>query len=316
MKRIPQLIIDTDMSSDDLMAILYLLSRKECEVLAITVAGTGICHARQGAQNALRMLSLAGKETQGIPVAVGDEEPLDGFHSFPEPWRVAADDLYGVQLPSSPVQPDPLPAAELIIAQLTRAERPVTLLCLAPLTNVAQALAHEPAILAKIERLVIMAGAIDVKGCVIVPGFTDDLKNEVADWNSYVDPLAAQQVFRSGVPITLVPLDATNQVPLTREFVQLFTECAQSPAAKFLAGMYAHEMDLIVAGIYYAWDLVAATAIVDRDILRFQQRQLDVIVEYSPDGLAKNAQGFSLLRWDGQPRQAFDLYVSGQIADS
>ena len=87
MKRIPQLIIDTDMSADDLMAILYLLSHKECELLAITVAGTGICHTRQGAQNALRLLSLAGKEAQGIPVASGDEEPLDGFHSFPEAWR-------------------------------------------------------------------------------------------------------------------------------------------------------------------------------------------------------------------------------------
>ena len=215
MKRIPQLIIDTDMSFDDLMAILYLLSRKECELLAITVSGTGICHARQGATNALHLLSLAGKEAQGIPVALGDEQPLDGFHSFPEPSREAADGLYGAQLPSSAAQPVHLPTVDLLITQLTHAERPVTILCIAPLTNIAQALTSVPAIKAKIERLVIMAGALGVKGHVVIPGFTDDLKNEVTDWNSYVDPLAAQQVFRSGVPITLVPLDATNEVPLT-----------------------------------------------------------------------------------------------------
>ena len=55
---------------------------------------------------------------------------------------------------------------------------------------------------------------------------------------------------------------------------------------------------------------------IDRDLLRFHQRKLDVVVQYSADGLAKNAQGFSLLRQDGQPRQAFDLYVSGQIIES
>ena len=316
MNSTPQLIIDTDMSLDDMMAILYLLNRQDIEIIGITVAGSGVCHGLQGAKNALTLLHLAGKGAAGIPVVRGDEQPMDGFHSFPEPWRASADMLYGASLPDSSEQVSDQPAVELLVSLLTQSIRPVTILCIAPLTNIAELLEKEPSIHSKIERLVIMAGALRVKGDVVVPGFTDYLKNEVTDWNTYVDPLAAQKVFRSGVPITLTPLDATNKLPLTQDFATLFREKARSPEAKFLDAVFEREMDFIKAGIYYFWDPLAASAIVDRDILQFQRRKLDVIVQYSDDGLAENANGFSLTRKDGKPRQAFDLYVSGQIVES
>ena len=273
MNNIPKLIIDTDMATDDIMAILYLLNRQDIEIIGITVAGSGACHRMQGATNALRLLRLAGKEAEKIPISYGDEQPMDGFHSFPEPWRADADSLYGAQLPNSLVAPVDQNAVDLLVSLLTHADQPVTILGIAPLTNVAEALEREPAIQSKIARLVLMAGALRVRGDVVVPGFTDYLKNEETDWNSYLDPLALQKVFRSGVPITLVPLDATYQLPVTQDIAKLFRERATTPEARFLEAVFEHEMDLIKAGIYYFWDPMAASAVVDRDIMQFEQRK-------------------------------------------
>ena len=61
-----------------------------------------------------------------------------------------------------------------------------------------------------------MGGAVRVKGNIIVPGFTDHLQNRVAEWNIYIDPVAAQKVFRSRVTKALVPLNAANQVVFER----------------------------------------------------------------------------------------------------
>jgi inosine-uridine nucleoside N-ribohydrolase len=316
MDTLPQLIIDTDMSFDDLMAIVYLLNRQDIEIIGITVTGAGVCHRIQGAKNALRLLRLAGKDAKGIPVACGDEQPIDGFNSYPDPWRVSADTLYGATLPDSSEQPDDRHAVDVLISLLTQADRPVTILCIGPLTNIAEAIERDPIIHSKIEQFVIMAGALHVKGHVVVPGFTDNLKNEVTDWNSYVDPFALQKVFKFGVPITLVPLDATNKLPLTLEFTKLFREKAKTPESRFLEAVFEHEMDFIKFGIYYFWDPMAASAIVDRDILRLENQKLDVVVAYSDNDMLGNTLGFSATCKDGNPRRAFDLYRSGQIIES
>jgi len=224
--------------------------------------------------------------------------------------------LYGAPLPHVSERPDNRHAVELITSLLTHSDQPVTILGIGPLTNIAEAIERKPAILSKIERVVIMAGALQVRGHVVIPGFNDYIKNEVTDWNTYVDPLAAQIVFRSGVPITLAPLDATNKLPLNQEFARLFKEKARSPEATFLDSVFGHEMDFIKAGIYYFWDPLAASAIVDRDLIQFHNQKLDVVVKYEQDGLRENAHRFSTARKNGTPRQAFDLYVSGQIIES
>ena len=324
MEGTPKLIIDTDMSIDDMMVILYLLNRQDIDISGISVVGTGVCHCTQGAQNALRLLRLAGKETAGIPVACGEEQPVDGFHSFPDAWRVMADTLFGVPLPDSSVQPVDQPAVELLHTLLTHSPSPVPILCIGPLTNIAELLEQEPAIHAKIERLIIMAGAFRVEGKAISPGLDAYLKsvaiqsvslgNDAADWNAYADPLAAQIVFRSGVPITLAPIDTTNLLPLTEGFVAAFRDRARSPEANFLQSVFDHETELIKIGGYYFWDNLAAAAVVDRDLLKFKPAKLDVVVQYSSDGIVDPR--FSLTRKDGQPRRALDLHVSGQIVEA
>jgi hypothetical protein len=86
-------VIDTDMSADDVMAILYLLQRPDVAVRAITVAGTGLAHCDAGTQHARDLVALLAAGS--IPVACGRETPLQGTHHFPPDWRVAADQLHG-----------------------------------------------------------------------------------------------------------------------------------------------------------------------------------------------------------------------------
>src|SRR5262249_15853726 len=78
-------VVDTDMSSDDVMGLLYLLDRPGLSIQAITVDGTGVAHGPAGARNVLRLMEAVG--VSGIPVAYGPEVPLEGSRSFPPSWR-------------------------------------------------------------------------------------------------------------------------------------------------------------------------------------------------------------------------------------
>ena len=94
----------------------------------------------------------------------------------------------------------------------------MTIVALGPLTNLAEALLATPSLADKIARIVIMGGALRVAGNI--RELNPRIENSFAEWNIFCDPYAADVVFQSGAPITLVPLDATNQAPLSDAFVQ------------------------------------------------------------------------------------------------
>ncbi|MDQ6676488.1 MAG: nucleoside hydrolase, partial [Acidobacteriota bacterium] len=101
------IIIDTDAGTDDLMAIAFLLSRPDVRIEAITVVN-GLAHVPAGARNIERLLQLAGKPE--IPVYEGRPTPLEGANEFPAPWRLVADELPGVGLPTNTRNPEPASA--------------------------------------------------------------------------------------------------------------------------------------------------------------------------------------------------------------
>jgi inosine-uridine nucleoside N-ribohydrolase len=101
-------------------------------------------------------------------------------------------------------------AVQRLLQMVQRYGRDLTMIALGPLTNIARAIQLAPTLMQQLGRLVIMGGAIGVPGNV----------SPVAEFNIFVDPHAADVVFRAGLPITLVPLDVTTQVRLTRDFLQ------------------------------------------------------------------------------------------------
>ncbi len=199
-------VVDTDMASDDIMALCYLLELRDISAQAITVEGDGEAHGPAGARNALRLMRALGMRRQ-IPVAYGPQDPLSGYRSFPPDWRATADGMYNLELPAwSGPQPSGS-AVRLLTDTISRSPQPVEVITLGPLTNIALALRADPGLTSKIKMLYAMAGAVRVNG--------NEPIHQRAEWNVYIDAAAASAVLRSGVPMTMVPLDASDNVPVT-----------------------------------------------------------------------------------------------------
>lgn len=270
-------IIDTDMAADDWMAILYLLNRPDVSVAAITVSGTGEAHCGPGIKNAMSLAALAGQPD--IPVSCGRTTPLQGDHAFPSDWRTRVDALAGLTLPSIPASVTPQSAVDLLTAKIMSMPDNVTIITLGPLTNLAEALQSAPEIKENVEMVYIMGGAVDVPGNV--GSSHAGIDNSVADWNIYVDPRAAAIVLQSGVPVTLVPLDATNHVPVTTKFIDRLKKDRKTPEAMFVLEVLSQTQyyDFVRVGGYYFWDPLAAAILTDNSLAAFETRSLTVIEE-------------------------------------
>jgi len=200
-------IWDDDGSPDGVIALLYLLRHPEVNVKAITVS-CGEAHPALFAQNLTRMLALL--EKTHIPVAAGRDVPLEGNNAFPEPWRQWSDTFWGIKLPDAGEAIQPISAAHLIVDTVKQSPEPVTIIVSGTHTNLAEALRLDATIVSKIRAMECMGGAINVPGNI--ENDWPDFHNRVAEWNIWIDPIAANEVFSSGIPIHLTPLDATKKV--------------------------------------------------------------------------------------------------------
>lgn len=264
-------IIDTDMAVDDWMAILFLLHRKDVNVRAITVTGSGEAHCDAGVQNALGLINLA--QHLPIPVACGPETPLQGDHAFPQDWRDFVDGLAGQALTQSVNPGEGTDAVKLLTQTLLSSPEKTSVLILGPLTNVALALQATPTLTDQIAGITVMGGAVEVAGNLgeIVPG------NTTAEWNIYIDPQAANIVFASGLPITLVSLDATNHAPLTLDFFRQLEKNQETNATKFIHSVLSQMQDSIRSGTYYFWDPLSAAILADKDLATYRQYPICVV---------------------------------------
>lgn len=272
-------VIDTDMSVDDCMAILYLLQRSDISIKAITVAGTGMAHCKPGVRNALKLLAFAGRDD--IPVARGREMPLRGNHAFPASWREAADSFWGLTLPEGASTESDQTAVELLISTIQSSPQKIVLLALGPLTNVAEALQRAPDLADHLEGIYIMGGALEPPHVISSAGIGID--NDVADWNVYCDPYAANIVLESGVPVTLIPLDATNYVPVTSESYERIRDNHTSPEATLVFDLLTANYQEIEWGILYFWDPLVAAIVTDEHLATFETMRLRFVEEEGPE---------------------------------
>lgn len=191
--------IDTDPGNDDMMAVLLLAQNPLVEILGVSTV-FGNASLEKVTRNAKFILNLANRND--IPLFAGAERPLVRN-------QICADihgesGLDGVTL----VEEEPVivgEAQEAMIKAIENAEEPITILALGPLTNIATLFTARPDLVNRIRRLVIMGGAIAVPGN----------KNRVAEFNVFCDPEAAEIVFNTVIPKTLIPLDPCTNVVLT-----------------------------------------------------------------------------------------------------
>ena len=305
--RVP-IIFDTDMAIDDWGALLFLAQHPNAKLLAVTTNGAGETRCAPALRNIPSLLALS--DANPVPFACGDDYPLDGFFAFPEPWRIQADTLSGVSIPTIDLPPEPGHAVELIHSTLANAAQPVVIVATGSLTNIAQWLERYPQDKAKVARLVIMGGAFEHKGNIIVPNFTDGHPNVSAEWNIFVDPVAAAQVFAAGLSLEVVGLDVTNDVQVTAEFAAQFKRSTPTPAARFWDRVLDDNDWFIASGEYYFWDVLAAIVALEPSFCEGSMEPAYVTVETTEQPAFETA-SIPATRIDGSPRRHLDPGQSG-----
>ena len=310
-------IYDTDMAIDDWLALLYLAKNKDSELKAVTISCSGETHCDSGERNVISLLDLI--KSQGpIPVAAGDAYPLDGYFVFPEAWQKDSDTLSGVPIAKPSYAPSDLSAVELLHSTISQSGEPITIVAVGPLTNIAQWLMAYPDDAKNVSRLVIMGGSLDAIGNIIVPGFTTNHPNKKAEWNLFVDPLAAQIVFDSTLAIELVGLDVTNHVNVTHDYVAHFSTLATTPEAKFADQVYKKNDWFIDSGEYYFWDVLAVLTATHPELCVAEVTALNIGVDIVKDPKHLDTSDLSIpkIRWDGKPRSHLDAATAGVISRS
>lgn len=275
--RIP-IIVDDDGSMDGMVASLYFLMHPGYEVIALT-ASNGDCHPSIFVNNLGRLLTLTGRA--GIQVAAGQNFPLVGENAFPESWRDFGDDFFGFPLPPQSEPISLLSAPELMVELINASPEPVALFVSGTHVNLAQALRLDPGIRDNIRWVGVMGGALFVEGNIGSEAGGQGYTNETAEWNIWVDPLAADEVFSSGLTIFLTPLDATNQVTWGKDFSRRW-KSSRDPAAK-LAGEMVMDMNDRFGNYVYVWDLTAAIFVDDPTLCVSEKFRVEVVTEPGPN---------------------------------
>ncbi|WP_033138771.1 pyrimidine-specific ribonucleoside hydrolase RihA [Aeromonas finlandensis] len=214
-------ILDCDPGHDDAIALILALASPELDVLAVTTSA-GNQTPDKTLNNALRILTLLGRDD--IPVAAGAPKPLARE-------LIIADNVHGESGLDGPTLPDPafapqaMTGLELMAKCLRESPAPVTLVPTGPLTNIALLLVAHPELKPNIARIVLMGGAAGTGNWT-----------PAAEFNIYVDPEAADMVFKSGIPITMCGLDVTHEAQVMDEDIER-VRAITNPVARCVAGL-------------------------------------------------------------------------------
>jgi len=261
-----KIVVDTDPGIDDALALALLCQSPEAKIAAITAANGNI-PAEEALKNVFRVLGFVSVTDKPL-VGVGRDWP-----AYAEDARhiMGADGLANTYLPVfSRIAAEP--AAKLIASIITATAEPVTIVAIAPLTNVADALDRIDVDDANVERIVVMGGAFHVPGNA----------SPVAEFNVHHDPEAARRVINSGLPVTIVPLDVTTSLVFGVRDFDAFSHATAGPGklARILLPFYlqAHRRYLRLDGVHLH-DVIAAALVVCPEVFEVKKAWCDVETE-------------------------------------
>src|SRR5262249_47869267 len=187
-----RVLVNTDTSAGDALALLLLLGMPDVQVEGVAIT-CGNSEFDQQVENALYTIELAGRGGE-VPVYPGCREPLLGrYRSVPEVW--GADGMGDSRLPRATQRAEPRHAVDAIIELAARHADELEIVSLGPLTNLAVALRQQPNLARQVRAIYAMGGCLYAQGNITLG----------AEYNAWVDPEAAQIVFRAGANLVLIP---------------------------------------------------------------------------------------------------------------
>lgn len=258
-----RIIIDTDPGADDAMAIMLALNSPEFKVEAITVVPGNVV-AEQGLENALKLVSLAGR--CDVPVAGGAKHPLNQKLYTAGFWH-GKNGLADVELPSPTCKADLRFGPDLIIELIHKYPHEITLIPVGPLTNIALAVSKDPSIAKLVKDIVIMGGSIS-GGNV----------NAVAEANIANDPEAAQIVFNAGWMVTMVGSDVGERTLLKRKHLAELQSAhgPQSDLVAKIADFYLTRSEKSGYTGAAMYDPLAVAVVLDPTLVTLKDMHVDV----------------------------------------
>ena len=275
-------VVDYSPTVSDVAALLYLSQDSRIDLLGVTLVGTGESRCGPGVSNTVGLLALVG--VGPVPVACGPEQRVGPGHEWPPEWRSASEELAGLSLPTidHAAQDD---AVDLLAALAAAAPEPITIVALGPLTNLAVALERHPAFVDDVAMIYTMGGALDVAG---------NVPDGLAEWNYYIDPASVAVVLDSGLPVTMIPLDATDHVPMTRQWFESLSDHHTTAAADAVLAMQAEARPFELG--FFFWDELAAAVAIDESLVTLEQRPVSIDIEGDAAGRIRDDPAGAVVR--------------------
>jgi purine nucleosidase len=262
-------LIDHDGGIDDFLATILLMTMPEVQTIGVVVTPAD-CYIQAALGVTRKILDLM--KCYSIPVA---QSTVRGLNPFPPIYR--QDSIIVNQFPilnEQEVIRTPSisePGEVFMVKLLQNSPLPVTLMVTGPLTTVAAALNIDPAIASKIEQIVWMGGALEVLGNVEKTYAPEH--DGSAEWNAYWDSISVERVWQSDIPFIMCPLDLTNTVPVTVEFVRQLAKLRRYPLCD-LAGLC---YSLAIPQNYYFWDTLATGYLARPQLYEIREREVDIV---------------------------------------
>lgn len=303
-------IFDHDGGIDDILSLLLTLTMPQVELKGVCITPAD-CYPDDALTSSLKLLTLAGQTE--VPVAVGN---LVGPNPFPPEWRAqprvchAMPQMLRIEECRDNVQP--VAAHEWLVDYLSQCTQKVTVVMTGPASNLAWVLKRHPQLANKIEQVIWMGGAVEVKGNVAMHDHDGS-----AEWNAYWDPQATYDLVHSDVNLLMVPLDATNALPVDRAFLQNLAKA--DTALSDLAGqLWAATTTAIPAYefTYFLWDILATSILgVPANCYSVKERLLSVQTTTPSAGQTFINDEGSLVRWVSEvDAQLVVEYVTEQFS--
>jgi len=271
---VKKVMIDCDVGVDDALALILAFHSPELDVKAITGVN-GNVPLNQVFENIQKVLSLIQPQHKP-PIARGADQPLKGKSVYAHSVH-GKDGLGGAKIERKEGEEwweiFPGRADELITKMARQYPNELTLIATGPLTNLALGLQYDLEGMRKLKEVAIMGGAVRTKGNI-----TPD-----AEFNVFVDPLAAKMVFESGLPITLVPLDVTHQVTLTPQVIEERVNPIQNSFSQFVIEAIGYDLTAHRfqrgSELIYLHDPLAVGVVIDSDLVRKERLSIDVEIQ-------------------------------------